>query len=55
VDCYSQLVRFQFVNSYDNTHKGGVQWAIGLEIGRHINAHSEYVVSCLSGKIQTVL
>jgi len=55
VDRYSQFVRFQFVDSYDNTHKGSVQWAVGLEIGRHIDAHSEYVMACLSGKIQTVL
>jgi len=55
VDCYSSLVKFQFVDSYDNTHKGRVQWAVGLEIGRNIDAHSECVMTCLSGKIQTVL
>jgi hypothetical protein len=55
VDCYSPFVRFQFVDSYDNTHKGRVQRAVGLEIGRHIDAHSESVMTCLSGKIQTVL
>ena len=55
MDCYSPFIRFQFVNSYDNTHIGRVQWAVGLEIGRHIDAHSEYVMICLSGKIQTVL
>ena len=55
MDCYSPFVRFQFVDSYDNTHKGRVQWAVGLEIGRHIDAHSESVMTCLSGKIQTVL
>ena len=54
MDRYSQFVRFQFVDSYDNTHKGRVQWAVGLEIGRHIDAHSEYAMTCLSGKIQTV-
>ena len=55
MDRYSQFVRFQFVDSDDNTHKGRVQWAVGLKIGRHIDAHSEDVMTCLSGKIQTVL
>ena len=55
MDCYSPFVRFQFVDSYDNTHKRSVQWAVGLEIGRNIDAHSEYVMIRLSGKIQTVL
>ena len=55
MDRYSQSVRFQFVNSDDNSNKGRVQWAVGLKIGRHIDAHSEYVMTCLSGKIQTVL
>jgi len=55
VDCYSLFVRFQFVDSYDNTHKGRVQWTVGLEIGRNIDAHSKYVMTCLSGEIQTVL
>jgi hypothetical protein len=31
VDCYSLFVRFQFVDSYDNTHKGTVQWTVGLD------------------------
>ena len=55
MDCDSPFVRFQFVDSYDNPHKGSVQWAVGLEIGRHIDAHSEFVMTCLSGKIQTAL
>jgi len=55
VDCYSPFIRFQFVDSYDNTYKGRVQWTVGLEIGRNIDAHSKYVMTCLSGKIQTVL
>ena len=45
MDCYSPLVRFEFVNSYDHTHKSRVQWAVGLEIGRHIDAHSEGVMA----------
>jgi len=55
MDCYPPFVRFQFVDSYDNTHKGRVQWAVRFEIGRHIDAHSESVMTCLSGKIQAVL
>ena len=55
MDRYSQSVRFQFVDSDDDTNKGRVQWAVGLKIGRHIDAHSEDVMTCLSGKIQTVL
>ena len=55
MDRYSQFVRFQFVDSDDNTNKGRVQWAVGLKIGRHIDAHSEDVMTGLSGKIQTVL
>ena len=55
MDRDSPFFRFQFVDSYDNAHKGRVQWAVGLEIGRHIDAHSKYVMTCLSRKIQTVL
>jgi len=55
VDGYPQCVRFQFVNSDDNSNKGRVQRTVGLKIGRHIDAHSEYVMICLSGEIQTVL
>ena len=54
MDRYSPFVRFQFVDSYDNPYKGRVQWAVGLKIGRHMDTHSEYVMACLSGKIQTV-
>jgi hypothetical protein len=55
VDRYPPIVRVQLVDPYDNTHKCGVQRAVGLEIGRHIDAHSEYVMTCLSREIQTVL
>ena len=55
VDCYSQIVRFQFVDSDDNSNKCRVQWAVGLKISRHIDAHSNCVMTCISGKIQTVL
>ena len=55
MDRYSQSFIFQFVNSDDNSNKGRVQWAVGLKIGRHIDAHTKYVMTCLSGKIQTVL
>ncbi len=55
VDRYSQIVRFQFVNSDDNSNKCRVQWAVRLKISRHIDAHSNNVMTCLSGKIQTVL
>jgi hypothetical protein len=54
MDCYSMFVRFQSVNPYDNTHKSRMQWAVGLEICRHVDAHSQCVVSCLSGEIETV-
>jgi hypothetical protein len=55
VDRYSESVRFQLVDSDDNSDKGRVQRAVGLKIGRHIDAHSNYVMTCQSGKIQTVL
>ena len=55
VDCYSMLVKFQLVNSHDNTDECRVQWAVGLEIGRYIDAHSEHVMSSRGGKVQTVL
>ena len=55
MDRYSLFAGFQFVDSYDNAHERRVQGAVGLEIGRHIDAHSEYVMTCLSGEIKTFL
>ena len=54
MDCYSTFVRFQSVNPHHNAHECRMQWAVGLEIGRHVDAHSQRVVSCLSGEIETV-
>ena len=55
MDRNSPFVRFQSVDTDDNAHKGRVQRAVRLEIGRHMDAHSEHVMPCLGGKIQTVL
>jgi hypothetical protein len=55
VDCHPPLVRTKLVNPNDNTDKSRVQWAVGLEIGRHIDAHSECVMTCLGGEIQAIL
>ena len=55
MDRYSPIVRFQFVDSDNNTHEGRVQWTVRMKIGCHIYAHSEHVMICLSEKIQTVL
>jgi hypothetical protein len=55
VDCYSASVGSEFVNSYNNTHKGGVQWAVRLEIGCHMDAHSNFEMTGQSGKVQAVL
>ena len=49
------FVKFQFINSYDNTDECGVEWAIGLEISRDIDAHSEHVMRSQGGEVQTVL
>jgi hypothetical protein len=54
VDRYSPFVRFQFVDSDNDTHKGRVQWTVGMKISCHIYAHSEHIVICPSGKIKTV-
>ncbi len=51
---YSPFVRVEVVDSYDHTHKRRMQWAVRLEIGGHKNAHSQYVVIRLSGKVQTI-
>ena len=55
MDRYSLFAGFQFVDSYDNAHERRVQGAVGLEIGRHIDAHSESVMTCMRGEIQIVL
>ena len=54
MDGYSTFVRFESVNPYHNAHKRGMQGAVWLEIGRHVDAHSQCVVSRLSGEIETV-
>jgi hypothetical protein len=55
MDRYSPFLRVECVDPYNDTYKGGVQWAVRLEIGRHIDAHSDRVVTSVSGKIQAVL
>ena len=55
MDGDSPSVGFQFVDPNDSAQKCRVQWTVGLEVGRHVDAHPQLVMTCLGGKIQTVL
>ena len=55
MDCYSSFFGFELVDPYDDTHERSVQWAVGLEIRRHIDTHSKCVMTCVCRKIQTFL